>query len=156
MANYGNYEIPVFEDDINTIKEFLRISLHTIFFHRWLGEDNFEDIESQFSNISYVKLKNPELDKIIESNITNFEKNMLKVSKAQIILNFYQKKVSKFYIMEELVNMWESWKLFFIVKKDNSETLHELNNSKQKENKIREYLYFILEKVHFFNIIIDK
>ena len=61
MTNYGNYEIPVFvniiiikEDDINTLKEFLRISLHTIFFHRWLGENNFEDVESQFSNISYV------------------------------------------------------------------------------------------------------
>jgi len=46
------------EDDINTIKEFLRISLHTIFFHRWLGETKFEDVESQFSNISYVCLIN--------------------------------------------------------------------------------------------------
>lgn len=44
------------EDDLNTIKEFLRISLHTIFFHRWLGESNFEDVESQFSNINYVRL----------------------------------------------------------------------------------------------------
>ncbi len=62
MTNFGNYELPVFvkklfnlkEDDINTIKEFLRISLHTIFFHRWLGETNFEDVESQFANINYV------------------------------------------------------------------------------------------------------
>ena len=55
MTNYGNYDIPVFEDDLYTIKEFIRISLHTIFFHRWLGENQFEDVESQFSNIYYVK-----------------------------------------------------------------------------------------------------
>ena len=48
------YIILTKEDDINTLKEFLRISLHTIFFHRWLGENCFEDVESQFSNISYV------------------------------------------------------------------------------------------------------
>lgn len=148
MTNYGNYEIPVLEDDMNTIKEFLRISLHTIFFHRWLGENNFEDIESQFSNISYVKLENPELDTIIEQNLTNLEKNLFKFNKIQIVLNFYQKKVQKFYIMQELVNMWESWKFFFILKKENNEIqLPELNNAKQKENKIREYIFYVLEKV---------
>ena len=58
MANYGNYDIPLFEDDIQTIKEFFRIVLNTIFFHRWLGETKFEDTESIFSNITYVKVKN--------------------------------------------------------------------------------------------------
>lgn len=50
--------------------------------------------------------------------------------------------------MQELVNLWESWKFFFILKKDNSEALHELNSAKQKENKIREYIYYVLEKVN--------
>lgn len=52
--------------------------------------------------------------------------------------------------MQELVNMWESWKFFFILKKENNEVLQELGNTKQKENKIREYVYFILEKVKYF------
>ena len=58
MANFGNYDIPLFEDDIQTIKEFFRIALNTIVFHRWLGESKFEDTESIFSNITYVKIKN--------------------------------------------------------------------------------------------------
>jgi hypothetical protein len=150
MTNYGNYEIPVLEDDLNTIKEFLRISLHTIFFNRWLGETKFEDMESQFSNISYIKLKNSDLDSIIEQNLTNLEKNLLKFGKIQIVINFYQKKVQKFYIMQELVNLWESWKFFFVLKKESNEIqLPELNNAKQKENKIREYIFFVLEKVKF-------
>jgi hypothetical protein len=48
--------------------------------------------------------------------------------------------------MQEYVNLWESWKFFFILKKENTETL-ELGHSKQKESKIREYIYHILEKV---------
>jgi hypothetical protein len=48
--------------------------------------------------------------------------------------------------MQEYVNLWESWKFYFILK--NTETL-ELGHSKQKENKIREYIYHILEKVIF-------
>jgi hypothetical protein len=93
-------------------------------------------------------LKNSELDKIIETNITLVEKNLVKLSKIQIEINFYQKKVQKFYIMQELVNMWESWKFIFVLKKDSDTQLNELNNSKQKENKIREYIYCILDKLN--------
>jgi hypothetical protein len=55
--------------------------------------------------------------------------------------------------MQELVNLWESWKFFFILKNDNTENqMNELNNSKQKENKIREFIFCVLEKVKFFNL----
>lgn len=100
-------------------------------------------------------MKNTELEKTIESNILNFEKSLLKFSKSQLVLNFYQKKVHKFYVMQELVNMWESWKFFFILKKENNEQIHEVNN-KQKENKIREYIYHVLEKVNFYKININR
>ena len=50
--------------------------------------------------------------------------------------------------MQELVNLWESWKFIFVIKKSPDSQLSELNNSKQKENKIREYIYYILEKVN--------
>jgi hypothetical protein len=73
---------------------------------------------------------------------------LLKLNKIQIELNFYQKKVQKFYIMQELVNMWESWKFIIVIKKDNDNPFNEIHNSKQKENKIREYIYFILDKLN--------
>lgn len=95
-----------------------------------------------------IKLKNPELDKTIESNISLLEKNLIKFGKIQVILNFYQKKVQKFYIMQELVNLWESWKFIFVLKKDSDAQLPELNSSKQKENKIREFIFLVLEKMN--------
>ena len=109
MANFGNYDIPLFEDDIQTIKEFFRIALNTIVFHRWLGESKFEDTESIFSNITYVKIKNESLQKTIEFNVSQLEKSILKSNRVQVSLKFYQKKIQKFYIMQELTNLWEKW-----------------------------------------------
>ena len=42
------------DEDTDTIKEVFHMALHTIFFHRFLGVMEFEEVESQFSNISYV------------------------------------------------------------------------------------------------------
>lgn len=93
-------------------------------------------------------MKNSELEKTIETNISNVEKTLSKSTRIQFVLNFYQKKVQRFYIMEELVNLWETWKFFFILKNENSENqMNELNNTKQKENKIREFIFCVLEKV---------
>ena len=95
MANFGNYDIPLFEDDIQTIKEFFRIALNTIVFHRWLGESKFEDTESIFSNITYVKIKHESLQKTIEFNVSQLEKSILKSNRVQVSLKFYQKKIQK-------------------------------------------------------------
>ena len=151
MSNYGIYQIPQFEDDIINIKEFLRIAFNTIFFHRWLGETNFEDCDSSFSNLTYVKIKNENLQKTIENKISLLEKNIIKTQHAQVILNFYEKKVKKFFLYDELSNNWESWKFLFILKKEqkkssnnDNENENENDNDIIKENKIIKYLIFIL------------
>jgi hypothetical protein len=140
MSNYGIYQIPQFEDDISNIKEFLRIAFNTIFFHRWLGETNFEDCDSSFSNLTYVKIKNENLQKTIENKISLLEKNIVKTKRAQVTLNFYEKKILKYYLYEENSNIWESWKFLFCVKNN--------DNNDNKENKIRQYLSFILQKLN--------
>jgi hypothetical protein len=155
MANFGDYQIPHFEDDLITINEFLRIVLNTIFFHRWIGETNFEDCDSIIPNITYVKIKNENLQKTIESKISLLEKNIIKTQHAQVILNFYEKKVKKFFLYDELSNNWESWKFLFILKKEqkkssnnDNENENENDNHIIKENKIRKYLSFILQKLN--------
>ncbi len=155
MSNYGIYQIPQFEDDISNIKEFLRIAFNTIFFHRWLGETNFEDCDSIIPNITYVKIKNENLQKTIESKISLLEKNIIKTQHAQVILNFYEKKVKKFFLYDELSNNWESWKFLFILKKEQKKSSNNDNENKNendndiiKENKIRKYLSFILQKLN--------
>jgi hypothetical protein len=146
MANYGTYQIPHFEDDLPTINEFLRIVLNTIFFHRWIGETNFEDCDSIFPNITYVKIKNENLQKTIESKISLLEKNIIKTQHAQVILNFYEKKVKKFFLYEELSNIWESWTFLFIIKNEQNDFSD--NDNSNKENKIRKYLSFVLQKLN--------
>ena len=146
MANYGTYQIPHFEDDLPTINEFLRIVLNTIFFHRWIGETNFEDCDSIIPNITYVKIKNENLQKTIESKISLLEKNIIKTQHAQVILNFYEKQVKKFFLYEELSNIWESWTFLFIIKNEQND--YSDNDNSNKENKIRKYLSFVLQKLN--------
>ena len=149
MANYGTYQIPHFEDDLPTIKEFLRIVLNTIFFHRWIGETNFEDCDSIFPNITYVKIKNENLQKTIESKISLLEKSIIKTQHAQVILNFYEKKVKKFFLYDEFSNLWESWKFLFIIKKEKKDSSdNDKDKDMEKEISIRNYLSFILQKLN--------
>ena len=149
MANFGDYQIPHFEDDLPTIKEFLRIVLNTIFFHRWIGETNFEDCDSIFPNITYVKIKNENLQKTIESKISLLEKSIIKTQHAQVILNFYEKKVKKFFLYDEFSNLWESWKFLFIIKKEKKDSSdNDKDKDMEKEISIRNYLSFILQKLN--------
>lgn len=146
MTNYGNYELPVFEADLNTIEGLLRMSLHTIFFHRFIGDQNYE--EGEFLNIYYVKLKNTAIDAEIENAIKNLKSHLIKSDKCQIVLNFYQKKVNHF-IFSDYKNLWESWKMFFILKKE--ELIIENTKGKNLNNKdeyIREFLITILYKIN--------
>ena len=70
MSDCGEYTIILYEDDIPQIKEIFEISLNIIFFHRYLGNNDYEDVQSKLNKISYVKLKNEKLTKDI-NNIIN-------------------------------------------------------------------------------------
>ena len=41
MSNYDNHIVGIFQDDIETVKEFLKIAINTIFFHRWINKLKF-------------------------------------------------------------------------------------------------------------------
>ena len=142
MTNFGKYDIPIFKDDLTTIKEYFRIALNTIFFHRWLGQTNYIDTKSIFNSITYIKIQNDAFQKAIDSTLSQLEKSIHRSKSCMIQINFYQKKVNKFYIIQELENLWESWRFLFIVN-PHSEML-----TLQKESKIREYLAFILDKLN--------
>ena len=92
MANYGKYSIPLLEEDLPTIKEFFRIALNTLFFHRWIGETNFEDSESIIPNITYIKLKNDALQKEIEKNVNLLETKISESKRVEVKVNFYTEK----------------------------------------------------------------
>ena len=150
MSKYGEYTIISFEDEILQIKEILDISLNIIFFHRYLGNNDYEDVQSKPNNISYVKLKNEILSNKILKTINEIENNF-KINKNQygqrLILKFFEKEKNQ----KELKIPWEMWNFILILSnKENLKEKKELYNKEEndKENKIREYIFKIIEKLN--------
>ena len=154
MANYGRYSIPLLEEDLPTIKEFFRIALNTLFFHRWIGETNFEDSESIIPNITYIKLKNDALQKEIEKNVNLLETKISESKRVEVKVNFYTEKKINWMFREELDKLWESWTFVFLLKNksenenDNNNNNEEEDEENSKENLIRKYLFIILQKLN--------
>lgn len=122
MTNYGKYEMPLLMDELPMLKEALKIVLHSIFYHRWYGAKNINEIESAlFPNISYLKINNSKLEAEIDKQVKQLETFILKDNKAQIILNFYEKKKKQYYFMESLDNLWETWSFIFVLQQENSQ-----------------------------------
>ncbi len=149
MTNYGKYDLPIFIDDIETIKEVTKIVFNTILFHRYLGEKKYKDIESIISNIYYIQLDDANLQRDINFNIDLIEKNIVKKGSVQVVLQFYQQKVKQYFLLEKLDNLWESWNFYFML--DNKYGIKDKDNKQlTKEEKVREYIFQVI------NLLNDK
>ena len=165
MSTHGEYTIISNEDEIMQIRENLEISLNIIFFHRYLGNNNYEDVQSSINKISYVKLKNEKLSKEIDNIINQIENNFKNNNKdfgQQLTLSFYDKNENK----KELKNPWEIWNFILILSKNEDlKSKEDLNDKKEisnddRENKMREYIFNIIEKLndkddYMPNVILD-
>ena len=150
MSEIGEYTLILFEDDILELKELLEMSLNIIFFHRNLSNNNYEDTQSKLTNITYVKLTNETLSKEIIKIINDLENNFKNDSQiyGQILtLSFFEK-------VEKKDNPWEKWNFILvfskkeIAKKKDELIVDEENKEFDKENKIREYIFKIIEKLN--------
>ena len=151
MSELGEYTIILFENNLSDLKEILEISLNIIFFHRNLSSINYVDIQSKFTSITYVKLKDDNISKEITNIINELETNLKKESKLygyQLTLSFYEKKEKN----KNLENPWENWNFLLITSK-NEVGKNEIKDNKtdsdiDKENKVREYIFKIIEKLN--------
>lgn len=146
MSDFGEYFIIDFETDISYIKEIIDILLNIIFFHRYLNNNNYIDVQSKLYNISYIKIK----DEILENKIhdiiskieTNYKNNMNEYG-IKLTLQFFEKK-------KKDNKPWEIWKFILIVSK--KEEIKEDNkiedNSDIIGNKLREITFNIIEKLN--------
>ena len=150
MSEIGEYTLILFEDDILELKELLEMSLNIIFFHRNLSNNNYEDAQSKLTNITYVKLTNETLSKEIIKIINDIENNFKNDSQiyGQILtLSFFEK-------VEKKDNPWEKWNFILVLskkeiaKKKDELIVDEENKEFDKENKIREYIFKIIEKLN--------
>lgn len=165
MTNYGKYNMPVFIEEISIIKDLIKITLHTIFYHRWQSIENTSEAESRiFSNIKFIKLNNLSLEKQIEEKVKLIENSLINKGKVQIVLNFYQKKKKQYFVLETNENLWESWNFSFLIKSnDENDNLEysiinynngdnvdkvKKNTIENRENNIREYIYKVIETLN--------
>ena len=154
MSDYAEYTIILYEEDILQIKEIFEISLNIIFFHRYLGNNEYQDVQSKINKISYVKVKNEKLSKDIDKIINQIEKNFENNTQyGQLFsLKFYEKEKNK----KNLKYPWEIWNFILILSRtDDVKDKKVINNKKEtyeddgnKENKIREYIFKIIEKLN--------
>ena len=154
MSDYAEYTIILYEEDILQIKEIFEISLNIIFFHRYLGNNDYQDVQSKINKISYVKVKNEKLSKDIDKIINQIEKNFENNTQyGQLFsLKFYEKEKNK----KNLKYPWEIWNFILILSRtDDVKDKKVINNKKEtyeddgnKENKIREYIFKIIEKLN--------
>ena len=139
MSNFGNHTITIFEDDLYTVKEYLKIALNTVFYHRWLKNNDYTEEESSINNIYYLKINKKSLEKEIEELLNKVENLSKSNNKFQITLNFYTEKVKKYFIYESLEGLWETWNFLVIISD---------KNSKDKETKIRRFISYILKELN--------
>ena len=150
MSEIGEYTLILFEDDILELRELLEMSLNIIFFHRNLSNNNYEDAQSKLTNITYVKLTNETLSKEIikiTNDLVNNFKNDSQIYGQILTLSFFEKAEKKY-------NPWEKWNFILVLskkeitKKKDELIVDEENKEFDKENKIREYIFKIIEKLN--------
>ena len=139
MSNIGNHIIQIFKDDKPTVKEYLKIAINMIIFHRWLNNNNYIEIKSGINNISYIKIDSESLDNDINNILSQIENYSSNQSNFQITIKFYTKIEKKFYIFSKPQGLWEKWNLLVTISD---------NNSLDKENKIRKYISFIIKELN--------
>jgi hypothetical protein len=74
-------------------------------------------------------------------------------NKLDIELNFYRTISSSFYYYNKLTDLWEQWKFHFLVNNQSENNLFNLESEGQKlkENRIRKYMFSLIEKVISYN-----
>ena len=138
MSNFGKHNIPIFEDDKEIVKEYLKIALNIIFFHRFLNDNNYyEESSKLIRNISYFKLKNAILEKEINKLLEEIDARSTNNKKFQITLNIYTEEKYNYLFFLKKVGLWEKWN-FLVTISDNSKSV-------DKESKIRDMIEKILK-----------
>ena len=139
MSNFGSHIMPIFEDDLETIKEYIKIALNIIFFHRWLNNNDYMEENSIINNISYIKIKNDSLEKKINDTLSQINNYTSKCQKLQITLSLYSNEYTNMFFMKKKEGLWEKW--IFLVHISNK-------TSTDKEYKVRKYISNVIKELN--------
>ena len=141
MSNYDNHIVGIFQDDIETVKEFLKIAINTIFFHRWINNNNYICETSLIKDISYMKIEDNDLQKDLDNLLNNITTYYSKsYQKFQIDLDFYTKNQGFLLgLFQKKESCWEKWNILIKIVEE---------GSKDKGTKLRNFLSRILKQLN--------
>ena len=140
MSHFDTHVIGIFQDDIETVKEFLKIAFNTIFFNRLLNNNNYICESSAIKNISYMKIEDDSLQKDIGNKIDEISSLSKYYQKFQINLEFYTPYQGGFFgFFKKKGNCWEQWNILVIITD---------KGSQDKENNMRKFISMILNEIN--------
>ena len=139
MSNYDLHTVGIFQDDLETVKEYLNIAINTIFFHRWLNNINYTSEKSSINNISYIKMKDFYLKDNIKSILNKISSLSPSSKNFQINLTFYTNKTDILFGWFQRKEIWEKWNILVIVSE---------KGSKDKENNVRKFINIIINELN--------
>ena len=140
MSHYDSHIIGIFQDDSETVKEFLKIAINTIFFNRLLNNNKYICESSAIKNISYMKIEDDSLQKDIGNKLNEISSLSKHYQKFQINLDFYTPyQGGIFGFFKKKGNIWEQWSILVIITE---------KGSKDKESNMRKIISNILNEVN--------
>ena len=139
MSNFDSHSIGIFKDDLLTVKEFVKVAINTIIFNRWIINNNYICESSAINNISYMKIKDDNLQNSIKRLLDNMS-NLSKSDKNfQIDLEFYTQNQSYFWGLIQSKVYWQKWNILVQISDEGSHN---------KEKNMREFLAKILKELN--------
>ena len=139
MSNIDNHIIGIFQDDLETVKEFLKIAINTIIFNRWLNNTNYICEKSIIKDISYMKIEDASVEKDVDNILNDISYYSKNHQKFQINLEFYTRNKGFFLGFFQKKESWEKWNILVIVSDKSSEN---------KEKKMRTFISMIIKKLN--------
>ena len=139
MSNYEDHVIGLYQDDIDSVKEFLKIAINTIFFHRWINNKNYNCESSAIKDISFMKIKDNTLDEKIGKILDQLSYDSKTYNKFQMIIEFYKYNQGGFLGWFQKKTLWERWNILIIIKEE---------GSTDKEDNMRRLITMILQNLN--------
>ena len=139
MSNFDSHIVGIFQDDLETVKEFLKIAINTIIFNRWLNNTNYICEKSIIKDISYMKIEDASLEKDIDNILNDISYYSKNHQKFQINLEFYTRNKGFFLGFFQKRESWEKWNILVQISDEGSHN---------KEKNMREFLAKILKELN--------
>ena len=139
MSYFDSHTIGIFENELLTVQEFIKVAINTIMFNRWIINNNYICQSSAINNISYMKIEDDKLEKSIKDILDDISRLSKSNQRVQIDLDFYTQSQGFFSVFFQSKAYWEKWNILVIITD---------KGSQNKESYMRKFITKILNELN--------